>query len=78
MITEKNKYNEYQLKQIRFGLEDGLNVSFYADPKFSWKQMEQVRLGLEYGLAAWLYAKTKFSWKQMERKRKKMYVEQKL
>lgn len=35
------------MEQIRFGLEDGLDVSVYADPEFDFEQMREIRIGLE-------------------------------
>ena len=43
----KQKFNIYQLNQIRYGLENELDVSKYADLKFKWEQMEEIRWGLE-------------------------------
>ncbi|MDC8919464.1 hypothetical protein [Metamycoplasma hyosynoviae] len=34
--------------QIRKGLEERLNVSWYAKLDFNWEQMEQIQFGLEY------------------------------
>lgn len=35
------------MKQIRLGLEAGLDVSMYARPKFDWGQIEVIGCGLE-------------------------------
>lgn len=35
------------MQEIRLGLQDGLDVSTYADPEFHWKQMKKIREGLE-------------------------------
>ena len=40
-------YNEYQMNQILNGLETGLDVSVYADPKYSADEMESMREALE-------------------------------
>ena len=42
--------------EIIRGLKYNLNVSWYANPKFSFHQMEQIRLGLEAKLDPTLYA----------------------
>ena len=34
-----NQFDEKQQKQIRYGLEDNLDVFQYANPEFSWEQM---------------------------------------
>ena len=38
------------MRQIRFGLKDGLDVSVYADPKFRCDKMYKIRLGLKDGV----------------------------
>ena len=35
------------MKQIRFGLEDNLDVSPYLNPNISWDEMERIRKELE-------------------------------
>lgn len=45
-ISLKN-LNEKQKEQIRIGLENGLEVSWYVNLEFSADQMEEIRLGLE-------------------------------
>lgn len=35
----KPEFNEFQMCQIRLGLEKGLDVSWYAKPDFTWRQM---------------------------------------
>lgn len=64
-IYANTKYRDNQMRQIRFGLEKGLDVSHYADPKFKWKQMCQIREGLESGVDVSIYADPKFSELQM-------------
>lgn len=49
------------MSQIRQGLENGLDVSWYAKPEFDYKQMEQIRLGLEEGLDVSYYANPKIT-----------------
>jgi hypothetical protein len=31
------------MEEIRLGLEDDLDVSVYADPKYDWLQMREIR-----------------------------------
>lgn len=38
-----------QLEQIRKGLESGVDVSVYLDPKMSWLEMEEIRISMESG-----------------------------
>lgn len=35
-----------QMFEIRLGLEQGLDISIYAKPEFTWEQMKQIRLNL--------------------------------
>ena len=35
------------MSQIRYGLEQFLNVSIYANPNIEWEQMLKIRLELE-------------------------------
>ena len=44
------------MKQLRLGLQAGLDVSWYSMVGFSSAQMEQVRLGLEAGIDVSGYA----------------------
>ena len=38
-----NQFDEYQQKEIRYGLEEGLDVFIYANPVFDWEQMNALR-----------------------------------
>ena len=62
----KYDFNEKQKKQIKHGLEQGLDVSCYATTAFNWKQMQEIRLGLEDGLDISAYAKPEYSVYQMK------------
>ena len=53
---DKSKYNTGQMRQIEMGLEEGLDVSKYADPKYDFSQMYQIRIGLKRGLDVSVYA----------------------
>ena len=64
-IMTNSKFNNSQMKQIRYGLEEDLDVSKYADPKFNCLQMRQIRQGLEHGLDVSQYADPKFNDRQM-------------
>ena len=55
-----------QMREIRGGLTDGLDVSKYADPKFDNLQMSQIRRGLMDDIDVSKYADPKFNWEQME------------
>ena len=64
-----------QMGQIRLGLEAGIDVSKYANPKLSDKQMEEIRWGLEDGLDVSKYADPKFNWKEMAEIRENLEAE---
>ena len=46
-ILSQYNFNEEQKKEIRFGLEDKLDVSIYAKPEFDDMQMFQIYQGLK-------------------------------
>lgn len=54
------------MRQIKEGLESGVDVSIYADPKFDSRQMWSIKLGLEGDLDVSIYADPKFDPLQME------------
>ena len=49
-------YNEKQLQELYEGLREGLDISWYIDPKFSDEQMSIIRAGLNEGLNVSVYA----------------------
>ena len=65
-IYAKMYFNSKQMCQIRYGLEENLDVSIYAKEEFNWKQMYEIRIGLEDGLDISIYAKPEFNAFQME------------
>ena len=60
------------LREIFIGLENGLDVSGYANTEYNWQQMKEIRLGLEAGLDVSYYrsiqpmrcASDGFSWRR--------------
>ena len=46
---EKPALNELQSQEILMGLTSGVDVSLYADPRYTFKEMEKIRLALERG-----------------------------
>ena len=64
------------MKEIRLGLEQGLDVSIYAKIIFNKNQMFQIRLGLAKNLDVLIYAKPEFDEEQMKKIRKKLENEQ--
>ena len=65
-LISKYNFNERQKRFIKLGIEQGLNVSWYAKPEFGHFQMEQIILGVEKGIDVSLYAKIEFNAAQME------------
>ena len=59
-------FNEEQFKYICYGLEDKLDISWYANPEFSDLQMEEIFLGLENNIDVSHYANPEFDWLQMK------------
>jgi len=58
-------FDKWQMKEIRDGLEDGLDVSVYADPKYDKDQMYEIRRGLEEGVDVSWYADPEYDNLQM-------------
>lgn len=48
-IITKNKFNNKQKKIIASGIKKGLDVSLYANPKYTLKQMEKIYFSLQTG-----------------------------
>ena len=68
-----NQFNKSQQKEIRLGLEEGLNISWYAKPEFNRHQMRQIITGLEDKLDVSIYAKPELSFREMETIREKLW-----
>ena len=47
--------------EIRYGLEEELDVSWYAKPEFDWEQMRLIRGGIKEGIDPVIYAKPEYS-----------------
>ena len=45
----KSSFNYFQMEVIRMGLKEGLDVSLYANPKYTLKQMEKFYFSLQTG-----------------------------
>ena len=58
------------MHEVRRGLEQNLDVSVYADERYSWKQMRELRLGLEHQIDVTPYAKPLYRADQMREIRK--------
>ena len=40
-----NQFDKYQQQMIREGLRDNLDVSIYANKRYTWHQMFEIKLG---------------------------------
>ncbi|MDO4594484.1 MAG: hypothetical protein Q4B52_03815, partial [Tissierellia bacterium] len=60
-----DQFDEDQTAQIYKGLNQGLDVSRYSDPKYNWEQMREIRYGLETGVDVSRYSDPKYNWEQM-------------
>ena len=66
-------FSWFQIKQIKIGLEKGLDVSIYAQLDFNYSQMQEIRFGLEKGLDVSPYLNPSIDWKEMRAIRKKLW-----
>lgn len=64
-ILKDNRFDEKQKQALREGLENGLDISVYANPSYDSYQMNEIRWGLEKNLDVSPYATTKYNWRQM-------------
>jgi len=55
--VSKEEFEARQMREIRFGLENNIDVFVYLNNNFNYLQMRQIRFGLEYGLNVSVYAK---------------------
>ena len=49
-IISKYNFDNDQKTQIREGLENNIDVNYYAKPEFNHKQMSKIREGLRGGI----------------------------
>lgn len=63
---KKAGFSDYQLNEIKTGLEHGVDVSKYDNKAYLAIQMRQIRFGLEENLDVSWYAGRQFDWFQME------------
>ena len=70
-----NQFNKYQQEEIIKGIEDNLDVSLFANPKFDVSQMEEIKKGLKSNLDVSIYAKPEIPFKKMRQVRLKLLKE---
>ena len=66
-LVSKYNFNTLQRFEIRVGLQNNINVDWYAKPEFNYLQMRQIRLGLEAGVNVNVYARPEFKYNKMEK-----------
>ena len=59
------QFNYSQQREIKAGLENNLDISWYAKDYFNDGKMGVIKVGLMKGLDVSLYAKKEFNWLQM-------------
>lgn len=64
------KYDNLQLKELRYGFKQGLDISVFSNPKFAFNQMDEIRQGLAENLNVEIYAKPTFDVGQMRQIKK--------
>ncbi len=63
-------FDYMQLQEVKAGIEDGLDTSYYADTKYVYLQMKEIRKGLKSGIDVNYYADPQYDWFQMQEIRK--------
>lgn len=74
-IYFNNKFTYHQMEQIRWGLDDGLEVKYYAKEEFSSFQMNEIRIGLMEGVDVSKYCDPKLTEHQMYLIKEKLVAE---
>lgn len=74
-MMENAEYQKAQDQEIKLGIEQGLDVSVYANPEFNWLQMEQIRTGLKDKIDVSVYANPAYSYETMRQLRLALYSE---
>lgn len=61
----KYHFSNKQLLEIKIGLQEGLDISAFANPKYIASKMREIRLGLLHNVDVELYNRVSFSASQM-------------
>ena len=70
-----NQFGIYQKYEIYDGLERNVDVSIYADTKYTAEQMREILVGLDLDLDVSQYANPKYSSEEMRETRRRLYEE---
>ena len=74
---EGDEFDEHQLNEIQWGINSGIDIGLYSDPKFDVFQMDEIRLGLENGIDAATYADPSIPWWKMQKIRLRLQSDKK-
>ena len=69
------QFNEYQIRKIKQGLRNKVDIFLYAKTDYNWLQMEQIRLGLIFDLDVSKYTKPEIPSDKMFKIREKLLRE---
>jgi hypothetical protein len=65
-FNNDTRYDKNMKDLIKRGILEGLNVSYYTNPKFSYGQMIEIYLGLKHNVDVSIYATDDFDARQMK------------
>lgn len=74
LAADGRSYDSEQIKQIRQGVKDKIDVKLFANPDYNAEQMKQIRLGVKNGIDYSIYANNSYSAEQMKMLRIEMLV----
>lgn len=74
LAADGRSYDSEQIKQIRQGMKDKIDVKLFANPDYNAEQMKQIRLGVKNGIDYSIYANNSYSAEQMKMLRIEMLV----
>ncbi|MCJ0546008.1 LPD1 domain-containing protein, partial [Enterococcus cecorum] len=69
-ILNDTRFDEKQKQALLEGLENGLDISVYANPNYDSYQMQEINLGMLRDVDVTVYAKPEYNYDQMEQIRK--------
>lgn len=61
----EQRFDAAQIWLIEQGMQNGVDVTVYADPKYDWQQMHVIKRGLEQGLDVAVFANPEYTHGQM-------------
>lgn len=65
VVSPVQKFDSAQIWLIEQGMENGVDVTVYADPKYDWQQMHVIKRGLEQGIDVAVFSNPKYTHGQM-------------